>query len=29
MTDGDRFGAPLPSKAANASWKSPIDTPRR
>ena len=29
MTDGDRFGASLPSKAANASWKSPIDTPRR
>ncbi len=27
MTDGDRFGASLPSKAASASWKSPADTP--
>ncbi len=29
MTEGDRFGAFLPSKAANAFWKSPIETPRR
>jgi hypothetical protein len=26
---GDRFGASLPSNAASASWKSPVDTPRR
>ena len=29
MTGGDRFGASLPSKAASASWKSPIETPRQ
>jgi len=25
---GDRFGASLPSNAASASWKSPVDTPQ-
>src|SRR4051794_34003248 len=29
MTGGDRLGASLPSRAASASWKSPIETPRR
>ncbi len=27
-TEGDRFGASLPSNAESASWKSPVDTPR-
>ena len=26
---GDRFGASGPSSAARASWKSPVETPRR
>src|SRR3954471_2051452 len=29
MTAGDRFGASLPRSAARASWKSPVETPRR
>ena len=29
ITAGDRFGASLPRRAASASWKSPVDTPRR
>src|SRR5215470_6705489 len=29
ITAGDRLGASLPSRAARASWKSPVDTPRR
>ncbi len=29
MTEGDRFGASLPSSADSASWKSPVEMPRR
>jgi hypothetical protein len=29
ITDGDRFAASRPSSAVSASWKSPIETPRR
>src|ERR1700675_589350 len=29
ITAGDRFGASLPNSAANASWKSPVETPRQ
>jgi hypothetical protein len=29
ITAGDRFGASLPNSAANASWKSPVEMPRR
>ena len=29
MADGDRFGASLPSRAERASWKSPVERPRR
>src|SRR5436305_594686 len=29
MTAGDRFGASLPSIAVSASWKSPVEMPRR
>jgi hypothetical protein len=29
ITDGERFGASLPSSAASASWKSPVEMPRR
>ncbi len=29
MTAGDRFGASRPSRAASASWKSPVEMPRR
>ena len=29
MTAGDRFGASLPSRAVSASWKSPVEMPRR
>ena len=28
MTDGDTFGASLPSSAASTSWKSPVEMPR-
>ena len=28
-TEGDRFGASLPSSAESASWKSPVEMPRR
>jgi hypothetical protein len=29
ITAGDRFDASLPRRAVSASWKSPVDTPRR
>ncbi len=29
ITAGDRFGASSPSKAVSASWKSPVEMPRR
>jgi hypothetical protein len=29
ITDGERFGASLPRSAASASWKSPVEMPRR
>src|SRR5664279_1887905 len=29
ITAGDRFGASLPNSAAKASWKSPVEMPRR
>src|SRR6266699_2770053 len=29
ITAGDRFGASLPRSAASASWKSPVEMPRR
>lgn len=29
ITAGDKFGASLPSKAPSASWKSPVEMPRR
>lgn len=29
ITEGDRFGASGPSRADSASWKSPVDKPRR
>jgi len=29
ITEGDKFGASRPRSAASASWKSPVETPRR
>ncbi len=29
ITDGDKFGASLPRSAPSASWKSPVEMPRR
>jgi hypothetical protein len=29
MTEGDRFFASAPNSAASASWKSPVEMPRR